>query len=97
MDKINSKMQLIIFVLIIILIWRILRNNLVLVIAILYLLWIDGNQISYNIEPENEGFDYSTREFVRRGEDRHDLRGALINTRPIEYWIPRYRYSHECH
>lgn len=76
--------KLFFIILIIILIWRILKNNIILIAGILYLWYIYHGQFSsrYN---EIEKFNYLTNEFVPLGHPRFDLMGVKLRTRPIDW------------
>ena len=89
----NGKGESLLFILVLILFWRILKNNIILIIAIVYLLYVLNRDYIVNSNKINESFDRTGSEFIQRGNDRHDLRGVELNTRPIEYWIPERKYS----
>lgn len=98
MDKIKSNINLIIFVLLIILLWKILKNNFILIGAIAYLLWESqkAGSLSFlfpNNQKTNENFDQTGTKFLDIGEPKYDLLGNRVFFHPPDYDIPRSTYS----
>ncbi len=86
----------IIFLLGIILLWRVLKNNLILLLAIAYLVWSEKTKKECPACPTqevNEAFDQTGRIFAAVGEDKYDLKGERLYFHPVEYDVPRPRYS----
>lgn len=71
----------VIIILIILLVWRILRQNWILILILGFLLWKNMYDREHQQEVGEE-FDADMREFVALGERRYDLRGAPMNVFP---------------
>lgn len=98
--------ETLIIILGIVLLWRILKNNIILLFAICYLLWSENkftNIMNYiTLDPLHTVFGYNdlAENFDETGtivsdvnEDKYDLRGELIDYHPPEYDVPRHMYS----
>jgi hypothetical protein len=101
----------IIIVLGLLLAWRIIKDNILLVVALSYLVYSEygihnesSNEPSYELSNElsNEPFiDYSDYDDLHRhnnmnthfGGLKYDLKGRVINWRPIDYDLTKRRCS----
>lgn len=87
------------YFLIILFVWRTLKNNIILVIGILFLWWnfYGGNKYAKMMYQNNkdvlfsESFNNDTTMFVPKNEPRYSLNGQKLRTRPIEwsYYVNR--------
>lgn len=81
-----KKVTITVILLIVWLFWRIIKDNVLLIVLIGALLWIlySHKGVLMTEEKEgDEGFDWSGNRFVDVGEPRFDLKGDLLRTRPI--------------
>jgi len=83
-DKIKSNRNLVIFILATILLWKILKNNFILILALGYLIWMSQKY---------ENFDETGTVFADIGEPKYDLKGNRLYFHPLEYDIPKPRLS----
>ena len=86
-------------VLILILMWRILKQNFILLVIIAYLLFkaYQESKRTYVVQEQNqtvqssENFDADGLEFLPVGEQRYDLRGIPLFNRPLyDCWNTEY-------
>lgn len=94
--KLTTKRQLILFALITILLWRILKNNVILLVLIAYLVWTSReiDECENCVQEETlEAFDKTGTVFADIGEPKYDLMGERVYFRPPEYDIPSNNYS----
>lgn len=84
-NYVNSNKNTVLILLILLLLWNVVKNNLILIAGIVYLFYLQY--------VKKEPFDHDGNEFVRYGDDRYDLRGVKLTTYPVEYWISEKRYG----
>jgi len=82
-DKMKSNRNMIIIILAAILLWKILKNNVILILALGYLVWMNQQ------EENTENFDETGTIFADIGEPKYDLKGDRLYYHPVEYDIPR--------
>jgi hypothetical protein len=70
-----------IFALIVLLIWRIFKNNIILIFGIGAIWYLYHREATIDKLRDNEHFNSRGREFVSIGDYRYDLRGLQLSTR----------------
>jgi hypothetical protein len=84
----KTNKQIIIVILILFLMWRILKNNVILLLAIAYLLYVNA---------EGEGFNFSKdgTSFVDVGENKYDLAGRRVWFTPPDSNVSPREHKHQ--
>ena len=75
-----SKTKIVLTMLIILLLWRIIDQNILLVAGICF--------VGYSLYQNKETFNKDGKKFVDLGEPRYGLRGDLLDTYPVGYPKP---------